>query len=232
VSLKQKQEDRMGQYQQWLHYREAEQQLQAQLEALKQALLELQAEAECLERQEREAFPGEPANQILYALATHFSEQSVPLKSTSTHTGIPQPPSSSETGPPIPLTPTQAPETMSSALFGWSNLPNFGPPEMSTEATTNDIPLAPPSSNSPLASIPHSDMGLLPQDMPAFFDQQTPTEARIELPHWFRNLTSASGSNGPIDQESVRNNRLVQRWIERWRKQPPDPANNRGEHHE
>jgi len=75
-------------------------------------------------------------------------------------------------------------------------------------------------------------MGLLPQDMPAFFDQQTPTEARIELPHWFRNLTSASGSNGPIDQESVRNNRLVQRWIERWRKQPPDPANNRGEHHE
>ena len=221
----------MGQYQQWLQYREVEQQLQAQLETLKQELLELQTEAECLERKEREAFPGESANQILYALAAHFSEQSAPLKST--YTGMPQmpqPPSSSETALPIPpLTPTQAPETMSSALFGWSNLPNFGPPEMSPEATTSDIPPAPPSSNSPLASIPHSDMGLLPQDMPAFFDQQTPTEARIELPHWFLNLTSASGSNGPIDQESVRNNRLVQRWIDRWRKQPPDPANNRGE---
>ena len=218
----------MGQYQQWLHYREVEQQLQAQLETLKQELLELQTQAQCLERQEREAFPGESANQILYALAAHFSEQSAPLKST--YTGMPQmpqPPSSSETGPPAPL--AQAPETMSSALFGWSNLPNFGPPEMSPEAATSDIPPAPPSSNLPLASIPHSDMGLLPQDMPAFFDQQTPTEARIELPHWFPNLTSASGSNGPIDQESVRNNRLVQRWIERWRKQAPGSANNRGE---
>ena len=225
----------MGQYQQWLHYREVEQQLQTQLETLKQELLQLQARAQCLEQQGSEAFPNESANPILYALAAHFSEQVVPLRSTSTYTGMlqtPPPTSSSEAASPILPAPTQAPETISSALFGWSTLPNFGPPEMSTEATTNDIPPAPPSSNSPLASIPHSDMGLLPQDMPAFFDQQTPTEARIELPHWFRNLTSASGSNGPIDQESVRNNRLVQRWIERWRKQPPDPANNRGEHHE
>ena len=36
----------MGHYQQWLHYREVEQQLQTQLETLKQELLQLQARAQ------------------------------------------------------------------------------------------------------------------------------------------------------------------------------------------
>jgi hypothetical protein len=229
VSLKQKQEHRMGQYQQWLHYREVEQQLQTQLETLKQELLQLQAQAHCLERQEPEAFPGELANPILYALAAHFTEKSAPLLSTNTDTGMPrmsQPTSSSEAGSPTPI---HASETMSSALFRWSNLPNFGAQQMPLEAATNGTPPTHPSSNSPLSPIPHSDMALLPEDMPAFFDQHTPTEPRIELPHWFRNLTTAPGTKGPIDQESIRNNRLVQRWVERWRKQPPGSANNRRE---
>ncbi len=222
----------MGHYQQWLHYREVEQQLQTQLETLKQELLQLQTRAQCLEQQGPEALPGESANPILYALAAHFSEQVVPLRSTSTYTGMlqtPPPTSSSEAAPPTLPAPTQAPETISSALFGWSNLPNFGPQEMPPEAATNATPPAHPSSNSPPSPIPHSDMALLPEDMPAFFDQHTPTEPRIELPHWFGNLTTAPGTKGPVDQESIRNNRLVQRWIERWRKQPPGSANNRGE---
>lgn len=222
----------MGQYQQWLHYREVEQQLQTQLETLKQELLQLQAQAQCLERQEPEAFPGELANPILYVLAAHLSEQSAPLQSTSTYTGMPQmsqPTSSSEVGPPTPPTSIQAPEAMSSALFGWSNLPNFGAQQMPPEAATNGTPPAHPSSNSPLSPTPHSDMALLPEDMPAFLDQHTPTEPRIELPHRFRNLTTAPGTKGPIDQESIRNNRLVQRWVERWRKQAPGSTNNRGE---
>lgn len=221
----------MRQYQQWLHYREVEQQLQTQLETLKQELLQLQARARCLERQGPEAFPSEPANPILYALAAHFSEQAAPLRSTSTDTGMPQTPqptSSSQAAPPTLPAPTQAPETMSSALFGWSNLPNFGPQAMPPEAATNATPPAHPSSNSP-PSPTHSHMALLPEDMPAFFDQHTPTEPRIELPYWFRNLTTASGTKGPVDQESIRNNRLVQRWVERWRKQPPGSANNRRE---
>ncbi len=220
----------MGQYQQWLHYREVEQQLQTQLETLKQELLQLQAQ--CLEQQGPEALPGESANPILYALTAHFSEQAAPLRSTGTYTGMPQtsqPTSSSEAASPILPAPTQAPETMSSALFGWSNLPNFGPQEMPPEAATNGTPPAHPSSNSPLSPIPHSDMALLPENVPAFFDQHTPTEPRLELPDWFRNLTTAPGTKGPIDQESIRNNRLVQRWVERWRKQPPGSANKRGE---
>ncbi len=76
----------MGHYQQWLHYREVEQQLQTQLETLKQELLQLQARAQCLEQQGSEAFPNESANPILYALAAHFSEHYFIIRSCTPNT--------------------------------------------------------------------------------------------------------------------------------------------------
>ena len=152
----------MGQYQQWLHDREIERQLHAQIENMKKELRQLQAQTQQLAQYRSEHFPDESSNLILQALATHFHE------------------------PPLPL-------------------------------------------NQSLPAIPRSDMSLLPEDMPAFFDQHTPTEPQIELPHWFRSFTGNASTNGPVDLESLRNNRLVQRWFERWHKQAQGSTHKREE---
>lgn len=147
----------MGKYQQWLHYREVEQQLQTQMEVLKKELGHLQAQYQ--QQHRPEVLSDESSNLILHALAVHFSEQppSPSLRSMTSYPGMPQ------------------------------------------------------------ASQPTSS------------SEPDPTEPQIEIPHWLRNLATAPGTNGPVDQESLRNNRLVQRWVERWRKQPPDSINNRRE---
>ena len=62
-------------------------------------------------------------------------------------------------------------------------------------------------------------MHLLPEDMFAFFEEHSQTDPQIELPWWLRKITIISkedDSSKPIDQESIRTNRLVQRWVERW----------------
>ena len=41
----------------------------------------------------------------------------------------------------------------------------------------------------------------------------------MQLPWWLRNAALLN-ANGPIDQESMRTNRLIQRWIERWGRHP------------
>lgn len=73
----------MGQYQQWLHYREMDQQLQAQVEALEVELAFLQ-ERLCL-LSEAEQLPID--NEIIQALLTSSHEPTVSLpKSVPVHT--------------------------------------------------------------------------------------------------------------------------------------------------
>lgn len=146
----------MGKYQQWLHYREVEQQLQTQMEALKKELRQLQAQ---YQQHRPEVLSDESSNLILHALAVHFSEQPASPSLTS--------------------------------MTAYPGMPQTSQPTSSSEAA--------------------------------------PTEPQVELPDWFPNLATPPGTNGPVDQESLRNNRLVQRWVERWRKQPPDSINNRRE---
>lgn len=205
----------MGQYQQWLHYREVDQHLQAQLETLERELVQLEEHARLLEQSIQPLYASvspetsspddqellQADNQIIHVLAAGLNGQlsSPPASLPET---VPDPPS----------------ETISLALFGWSNLPNFGPQEVPVE--TFKTGNAPPYSNmeQSLPLIPHSDMALLPEDMLAFFDQHAHTEPQLEITSGSHNVTNHPGS--PIDQETIRTNRLVQRWAARWNRQP------------
>ncbi len=231
----------MGQYQQWLHYREVDHQLRSQLETFERELAQLQYRAQSASQPEQsphdaafsEVDPSEKAalngsllaeNKIIHALA-------VSLNGHSPATLEPTPASNIEhTHKPAPNT---SDESISSALFAWSSLANFENPSLPVEVpTASSQPFNPNAGQSlppisPTPRIPHEDMTLLPEDMTSFIDEHTLTDPQIELPWWLRNIAAAaraSQSNGPIDQESVRTNRLVQRWLERWGRQPSQPG--------
>jgi hypothetical protein len=211
----------MGQYSQWLHYREVDGQLQAQLETLERELAQLQDRLQLLEQGEWSQKSCLSAdNKIIHALhAMNAMDAQAPRRNG-------QPLLIDST--PVPLTeivPNEPGETISPALFARSNLPNFGPQAVPPETpVVNGSQLT--SYNHQLPSIPHREMALLPEDMSSFIEEHTMTDPQIELPWWLRNIRAASniasspnGPYGPIDQESIRTNRLVQRWLERWGRQ-------------
>jgi hypothetical protein len=225
----------MGQYSQWLHYREVEQLLQAQLETLNQQLAQLQARAEELQASPRPAedaarpehVPARPGDQplegaalssytdnpIIAALALSFAGRAHIPTSDSLVNGTIARPTNGPGSPAGARGARGAPETISSALFAWGNLPNFGVQQDPLMSGTDDHP----------TSMAQEQPELLPEDMLAFCDQHAPTDPQLELPHWLRPIANAAGAqhpDAPVDQESVRTNRLVQRWIERWGRQP------------
>lgn len=199
----------MGQYQQWLHYQEIARHLRAQLEALEADLAQLQERLNLLEQEQAEQLICLSDNPIIQLLAANLNGHGTPPKSTTRSTAL-----SWEPG-----------ESISSALLSWGELPNFGPQELKETF--------PDAENASSASHPESE--LLPEDMAAFFDEHAQTDPQVELPWWLRNITittSSTQGNRPIDQESIRTNRLVQRWIERWGRQPSttfNPAEKEGE---
>jgi hypothetical protein len=71
--------------------------------------------------------------------------------------------------------------------------------------------------------------------MMAFFEEHAQTDPQLELPWWLRNIAISSKdkqSNRPIDHHSIRTNRLVQRWIERWGRQSSTTLKPTGEEEE
>ncbi|MDQ6643768.1 MAG: hypothetical protein M3Y76_04910 [Chloroflexota bacterium] len=225
----------MGQYQQWLHYREVNQQLQSQLEIFERELDQLQHRAQSVSQPEQsprdvafsEVHSAEKTalngsvlaeNKIIHALAISLNGHSPEATPAS---------NIEQTHKPRPNT---SDESISSALFAGSSLANFENSALPVEANSQlfDPNLGqslPPISPTP--RISHEDITLLPEDMTSFIDEHTLTDPQIELPWWLRNIAAAahvSQANGPIDQESVRTNRLVQRWLERWGRQPPQPG--------
>ncbi|HYT33865.1 MAG TPA: hypothetical protein VEL69_02425 [Ktedonobacteraceae bacterium] len=230
----------MGQYQQWLHCREVDQQSHTELETLERELAQLLDGAQPVEQPEQPlqdavfsavqiqentafdcSFPAD--NTIILALATGLNGPAP--SSPYEHPSSPGPANQH-----IPAA-GQAAETISSALFAWSNLPNFETPNLPTASPMNGVPQFNPNLNQHYPHISHQDLALLPEDMSSFIDEHSLTDPRIELPWWLHNITAPSGannSNRPIDQESIRTNRLVNRWLERWGHQPT-PQNSRGE---
>lgn len=231
----------MGQYQRWLHYREVDGQLRSQLEIFERELAQLQHSAQSASQPERslqdatfsEVHPLLKAalhgsllaeNKIIHALAVslngHLTETPEATSASNIeHTHKPELNASDE--------------SISSALFAWNSLANFENPGLPVEVPiANPQPLNPNFGQSlpptpPTPRIPHEDITLLPEDMTSFIDEHTLTDPQIELPWWLRNIAAAARanqSNGPIDQESVRTNRLVQRWLERWGRQPEQPG--------
>ncbi len=217
----------MAQYQEWLHYHEVDTHLQTQLAELVNELAQLQEHAHFYEQdiyppsaealvRETSLIPISPDNIILHALTAHMHGHTS-SNGHATQESFILPQARSE------IIPTEPTEPISLALFAQGNLPNFETPTLPAETPQTDAAQFISYHDQPLPPIPHYAMALLPEDMVAFFDQHTTTDPQIELPWWLHNLTNApnGNGNGPIDQESSRTNRLVQRWLERWGKYPP-----------
>ena len=194
----------MGQYQQWLQYQEIHRDLSTQVEALEAELAQLQ---DCLEQlgQQRKivSFADNP---ILQSLVAHQPPQ--PVSPNNNAPDTPEIYNASE------ISNGESRNSISPALRSWGELPNFELYEIKE-----------PSFEENLSSsfLNHSEIELLPEDMIAFFDEHEKTDPQLELPWWLRKITVSSRdeqAGRPIDHNSIRTNRLVQRWIERWGRQP------------
>ncbi len=185
----------MGQYQQWVSCQETDRRLRAQLETLETELAQLQDQ---LHLSEQQAVP-QANNPIIQAIAANLNNHHASPNSTSGDMDLRSTSLLLDTEPSVPG------EPISPALLNWGGLPNFGPGEMEETAHAS-----------------HPERELAQEDVEAVVDQPTQTDLQLELPWWLRNITiSASDMHGarPIDQETIRTNRLVQRWIERWGRQ-------------
>jgi hypothetical protein len=165
----------MGQYRQWLHYHEIDQQLQEQHAMLERALAQLQEHVYQIESDAALATPT-PNNVIFQALSTHFQ-----------------------------LT-QQRPDTgrLLHELIRSATQPTIGKTEnhLPTDTDTNTFTDITPTTNSSFT--------------PGHREQ---TDPQLKVPRWLRNMrnTADQSESNPIDQQSQRTNRLVERWFERWK---------------
>jgi len=193
----------MGRYQQWLQYQEIHKRLSSQVEALEAELAKLH---DCLDQlgqhQEIASFTDNP---VMQALMAQMTFQAVSLNSNARYmleTHNPSEAGSDESG-----------DSISPALRSWGELPNFELYEIREPILVDHQ--SPAFFNDP-------EIELLPEDMIAFLDEHEHTDPQLELPWWLRNITISSKdeqAGRPIDHNSIRTNRLVQRWIERWGRQ-------------
>ncbi len=196
----------MGQYQQWLQHQAIDRRLRTEVEALQEELAQLQEHLHLLEQQQHEV-ASLTGNPIIEALFVYLHAHNPSPKSATGNTNR------STTSMASDLQPSEPGDTISPALLSWGGLPNF---------QLHDIKEPLPVVEQAQLITNHPEIELLPEDIIAFFDEHAQTDPRLELPWWLRNITVSSkdeqGSR-PIDQHSIRTNRLVQRWIERWGRQ-------------
>ncbi len=187
----------MGQYRQWLHYRHVDQQLQLQKEQLIVALTRLREHINDLD-----THPLATDNRIVQALTLYMKTLSMPLETVAAEQPI-------ENG--------QQPEIISQALFEHNRLPDL---EQLHERTTHEtvLPKRPTNAYAPLPPIPHA-IDLVAEDTNTFPDEHTPTEPQIALPWWLQKAALSATQSSSLDAQSIRTNRLVQRWLERWGRQ-------------
>lgn len=194
----------MGQYQQWLQYQEIHRRLSSQVEALEAEIAHLQGYLDQLGQQQ--GITSFIDNPIMQALAAHLPFQPASPGHNANYTLESENPVESCSGEPG--------DSISPALRSWGGLPNFELYEIQESALPdNQLP----------SFFNHSEIELLPEDMIAFFDEHEQTDPQLELPWWLRKITISSKdeqAGRPIDHNSIRTNRLVQRWIERWGRQP------------
>jgi hypothetical protein len=69
--------------------------------------------------------------------------------------------------------------------------------------------------------------------MAAFFDEHGQTDPQLVLPWWQQQEVASANIHGSglIDQQGLRNKHEIERWFERWRRQPAQPIQpeNQGE---
>ena len=232
----------MGQYQQWLRYREIEQQLRMQIETLETELVELQARARSLEESDSslDVDAGHGDNELLRLLSlamrldVHTSYRA--SEPASNNGAASSAPTFTNAGAEVARSgeqrePAGAEESFSPTLFTWGRPSDFGPQEM---PATAQQPTSEGLSFSSLPSpLPRTGLELLPEDIAAFFEEHSQTDPQLEIPWWQRQGASPANvhNSGLIDQQDMRNKHEVERWFERWRRQPAQPAQseNQGE---
>jgi hypothetical protein len=210
----------MGQYQQWLHYREVDQQLRARLEQLETELTQLQAEAPMVEEEEVTLTSSD--NLIVQALLAYNDAKMAPIATpdtqetsiTSERTPASELFAESPSTHYIPEEPLSAP--VSPALLAWSRL----------QLDSQKMPVPSLDTNRPVTSSSSAESDLLPEDMTIFLDKHTPIIPQPRPPAWLEHIISAPAvpdplPNNPIDEQTLRMNRRVERWLERWRKPSP-----------
>lgn len=195
----------MGQYQKWLHYQEIDRRLRATLNALEQELTSLESQFD--DCPQSVALLDNPIICALFSsLAANANSLSTPVENGDASNTIPVSETHWEPA-------NGSAETISAALLHWGELPDFGSQQPNPSQQHEILP--------PLF-FDHPEIELLPDDMFAFFEEHAQTDPQLELPWWLRKITITSGDDEtgkPIDQESIRTNRLVQRWVERWGRQ-------------
>ena len=200
----------MGQYRQWLHFRHIDQQLQAQKEQLTGAITRLQERIKSLN-----AHPLAIDNRIVQALTFYSTTCSSSSEISSGELSI-------KNGS------SQPPESISQALFEHSRLPDLDPLH-GQDMHETVFPRRPTNPFIPLPPIPHKAIDLVPEESHTLLDEHELTEPQIALPRWLQSAVTQSNS---LDAQSMRTNRLVQRWLERWgrqEEQTQEPTNTNGQ---
>ena len=215
----------MGQYRQWLHYRDIDHRLQTQREQLAHELAQLHTRLQ-------QAGMSQPDvdNSIFQALLHSAQPHNAPSESeVSFNEDIPSPAIPAYPLPPASSVPPHAIHAIQLASLSPSQQvapmqPNESGPRTvhpGTPLPPSYAPLPPlpplPLSSSP---TPYHQNNLLPEDMNSFLDAHSQTDPQLTIPWWLRRAASTS-PDGSLDPQSVQTNRLVQRWLERWGKQPP-----------
>lgn len=188
----------MGQYQQWLLYREIDQKLQARLEEFEAELAQLQDHARFLEQAGPHA-----DNEIIRALAASIERNAPAIKDRHTIVDL-------------DMAEEELKQRILSSVLDWRGLPNLGPQEMQEPFYGETKPELPATS--------HSELVLLPDDVMDILNEYGQTEPQLELPWWLHNIAISTDRTSPVDQQTIRTNRLVQRWIERWGRQSASPV--------
>ncbi|GAC1398157.1 MAG: hypothetical protein NVSMB49_05560 [Ktedonobacteraceae bacterium] len=183
----------MGQYRQWLHYRHVDQQLQAQKQRLVTKLTHLQEHIHSLNAPLLES-----DNAVVLALTLYART----LSASSQKSVVEQAPENGH---------VQQPKTFSQALFDHSRLSNVEP-MLTKDTYESTLSKHPTNPYAPLPPIPHKAIDLVP-------DENAQTEPQIALPWWLRNAALSATREDTLDAQSIRTNRLVQRWLERWGRQ-------------
>ncbi|SRR5579883_1969381 len=220
----------MGQYRQWLHHREVEHRLRSQLAACEQELEQIEEGMRQLENDAAYA-----SNSIMQALIARHTEMMLDKVAMTLEAAGPlvaatySSTQSAEQPVPVAYTTPAADSsgtgTVSPALNAWSSLPDIAAQDIQAPVTHISPPSSSPSQPS-RPSLPHISNGqgnLLPEDVSSFIDAYGLTNPQLKMPWWLRNAVNAAqnarGSSSPVDQQSLRTNRLVQRWFERWGQQ-------------
>lgn len=192
----------MGQYREWLLYRQIDQQLRDQIAELEQDLDNLQEQI-----RSTEVLDFYTDNTVIQALQQHLQTPQPEVVATE------KPANNAifatqETGNQETIARENAPaETISTALFAWGTLPNLN--------TQFHGPLPKANTLSSLPATPNPDLDLLPEDLNSFLKQYH--QAITPL---FREPTAHPPTDiqNPEDPSSNRTNQLVQRWMDRWKK--------------